>query len=95
MATQIENALVEHSNCQALNLMEEGDIMCTLSKQQICKGTQILKKWLKGHIHKPYPTTAEKEQLAAQTGNSLKQINYWFINARRRYVPKMKKAKGN
>ena len=32
--------------------------------------------------HNPYPTKAEKDQLVAQTGLEMKQINQWFINAR-------------
>ena len=44
--------------------------------------THILKQWLFSHFEKPYPTDDEKLQLSAQTGLSVLQINYYFINAR-------------
>ncbi|KNC81228.1 hypothetical protein SARC_06440 [Sphaeroforma arctica JP610] len=51
--------------------------------------TRVLKAWLRDHHDKPYPTAREKDLLTQQTGLSLTQINYWFTNARRRYLPKM------
>eukprot|EP01134_Creolimax_fragrantissima_P006765 CFRG6765T1 len=51
--------------------------------------TRVLKAWLKDHYEKPYPSATEKEVLKQQTGLNLTQINYWFTNARRRYLPKM------
>lgn len=42
----------------------------------------ILRVWLFSHFENPYPEQTEKDQLAAQTGLTLTQINNWFINAR-------------
>jgi len=42
----------------------------------------ILKKWLFNHFGHPYPNQLEKQQLALQTGLSVQQVSYWFINAR-------------
>jgi transposase-like protein len=34
------------------------------------------------HFNNPYPSEAEKKQLAAQVGLTPQQVNYWMINAR-------------
>ena len=46
----------------------------------------ILKEWILSpeHFSFPYPTDEEKKVLMAKTGLDLKQIKYWFTNARRR-----------
>jgi Homeobox KN domain/C-terminal domain of homeodomain 1/Mating-type protein beta 1 len=41
-------------------------------------------KWLLKNLHNPYPSNEVKESLSQSTGASLKQINAWFINIRRR-----------
>jgi hypothetical protein len=56
--------------------------------------TSILKKWLFEHSDNPYPAEDEKLQLVSQTGLSLKQINNWFINARRRILRPGNKNEG-
>ncbi|ETN39642.1 uncharacterized protein HMPREF1541_05868 [Cyphellophora europaea CBS 101466] len=53
--------------------------------------TDLLKSWLLQHIDHPYPTEEEKQYLMSQTGLNLNQISNWFINARRRHWPTMKK----
>lgn len=50
--------------------------------------TRILKEWFSEHHPYPYPTEDEKETLREQTGLSIRQISYWFVNARRRYMVK-------
>lgn len=50
--------------------------------------TDILRQWLTNHIQHPYPTEEEKLKLMEQTGLTLNQLSNWFINARRRRVPK-------
>lgn len=50
--------------------------------------TRILKEWFSEHHSYPYPTEDEKEALREQTGLSIRQISYWFVNARRRYMVK-------
>lgn len=47
----------------------------------------LLKKWLFSNRYHPYPTEAEKESLCKKTGMCMKQLNNWFINARRRILP--------
>eukprot|EP00122_Pirum_gemmata_P015330 Pgem_evm1s14326 len=44
----------------------------------------ILKKWLEDNKHHPYPERQEKRDLVIRTGLTLHQINWWFINRRRR-----------
>jgi len=51
-----------------------------------------LKAWMQEHFfpspshpHGPFPTHAEKEALADQTGLSVNQISDWFVNARARW----------
>ena len=43
-----------------------------------------LKQWLLRHRHNPYPTKAEKVELAVGSHMSLVQVSNWFANARRR-----------
>jgi len=45
-----------------------------------------LKAWLFGNVANPYPGEEEKGRLAIETSLTLSQINYWFINARRRLL---------
>lgn len=44
----------------------------------------VLKSWLFEHFEHPYPSDAEKLQLARRANLSITQVNNWFINARRR-----------
>lgn len=45
-----------------------------------------LESWLHSHQNNPYPSTAEKLELCQELNLSLKQVNDWFINARRRKI---------
>lgn len=56
--------------------------------------TEILRTWLKNHIHHPYPNEQEKAELMKQTGLTLSQVSNWFINARRRQLPAMQARSG-
>lgn len=47
-------------------------------------GTKILLVWLLNNTTRPYPSLEEKIELMLETGMTIKQINYWFSNARRR-----------
>ncbi|KAL1866223.1 homeodomain superfamily [Diaporthe australafricana] len=51
--------------------------------------TDKLRNWFVGHLHHPYPTEDEKQELMRQTGLQMNQISNWFINARRRQLPAM------
>lgn len=44
--------------------------------------------WLDQHVKHPYPTQEEKNQIAADTGLTITQINNWMSNARRRVLTK-------
>ncbi|KAL9423879.1 hypothetical protein AB3S75_035884 [Citrus x aurantiifolia] len=46
---------------------------------------QTLLDWWNAHYKWPYPTEADKLQLAESTGLDQKQINNWFINQRKRH----------
>ncbi|GAW11181.1 hypothetical protein ANO14919_005230 [Xylariales sp. No.14919] len=51
--------------------------------------TDKLRAWFVAHLHHPYPTEDEKQELMRQTGLQMNQISNWFINARRRQLPAM------
>jgi hypothetical protein len=51
-----------------------------------------LKTWMQAHFfpsaahpHGPFPSSAEKEALADETGLSVNQVSDWFVNARARW----------
>ena len=46
------------------------------------KDPEVLRRWLFDHFESPYPTPADKEELARQSGYTPKQVSNWFINAR-------------
>ena len=48
-----------------------------------------LRDWLQRHTNEPYPDEDQKDTLSMETGLTVTQINNWFINARRRILPKM------
>ena len=50
--------------------------------------TERLESWLIAHSSNPYPTTEEKNNLCELLGLTMKQLNDWFINARRRKLPR-------
>ncbi|OJI95805.1 hypothetical protein ASPVEDRAFT_871184 [Aspergillus versicolor CBS 583.65] len=54
------------------------------SHSRSVKRTRPLREWLACNISNPYPTKADKADLASQTGLTKTQINNWFLNARRR-----------
>ncbi|KAI0180373.1 hypothetical protein GGR52DRAFT_240933 [Hypoxylon sp. FL1284] len=49
--------------------------------------TERLRGWFLTHLHHPYPTEDEKNELMRITGLQINQISNWFINARRRQLP--------
>ncbi|CAH8488263.1 unnamed protein product [Schistosoma turkestanicum] len=44
----------------------------------------VMESWYTNHVDNPYPTTAEKEQLAALGGITVIQVSSWFANRRTR-----------
>jgi hypothetical protein len=53
----------------------------------------VLREWLENHLENPYPAEEEKELLMNKTQLTMSQINNYFINARRRLVPLLKKQR--
>ncbi|KAL9108592.1 MAG: hypothetical protein Q9227_006678 [Pyrenula ochraceoflavens] len=44
----------------------------------------VLRTWLKNHLHDPYPSPLMKSELARQTSLTVRQVEIWFANARKR-----------
>ncbi|KAL1867748.1 hypothetical protein VTK73DRAFT_4010 [Phialemonium thermophilum] len=42
------------------------------------------------HLHHPYPTDEQKQELMRKTGLQMNQIANWFINCRRRQMPSLR-----
>ncbi|KAL8786403.1 MAG: hypothetical protein Q9213_002819 [Squamulea squamosa] len=51
--------------------------------------TDVLRAWLYDHLEHAYPNDEQKQHLIRETGLTEKQVSNWFINARRRNVPRM------
>ena len=47
--------------------------------------TRVLKNWVDRNIEDPYPSVQEKIQLAEEAGLTMKQVNDWFTNFRKRH----------
>lgn len=58
------------------------------------KAKAILEKWMYEHRLYCYPTKVEKHALSIETGLSVQKISNWFINSRRRMLPKMLQTEG-
>lgn len=54
----------------------------------------ILEKWMYDHRFYCYPMKDEKQVLALETGLTVEKVSNWFINSRRRLLPKMLKTEG-
>ncbi|XP_004596379.2 homeobox protein TGIF2LX [Ochotona princeps] len=59
------------------------------------ESVRILRQWLYDHRFAAYPSEAEKRMLSQQTNLSLPQVSNWFMNARRRILPKMLQQDGH
>lgn len=57
------------------------------------KATKMLTQWFESHIDHPYPTEAEKQLLAVQSGVTMEQVTTWFSNKRSR-SKKMRQVHG-
>ncbi|KAK2083546.1 Homeobox protein tgif2lx [Saguinus oedipus] len=59
------------------------------------ESVKILRDWMYKHRFRAYPSEAEKLMLSEITNLSFSQVSNWFINARRRILPKMLGQSGN
>lgn len=60
------------------------------------KAVKKLKKWFFLNVSHPYPSYAEKEQLAKETGLTHSQVSNWFTNSRKRmWVQNLRAAEGS
>ncbi|KAH8119836.1 hypothetical protein DFH11DRAFT_11156 [Phellopilus nigrolimitatus] len=59
-------------------------LACNSGSQTPHAQTSILHEWMLENLHDPYPSYSDKDELARRSGSSLKTINQWFCNARRR-----------
>jgi len=83
-----DNAAAAASGASSSNRKRGRPSHVCLPKEAI----NVLKEWLYSHAKYPYPSQADKEAMAEDTKLSIKQINNWFINARRRYLTNEKKV---
>ncbi|KAL9656207.1 hypothetical protein ABK040_007824 [Willaertia magna] len=71
--------------------LEELRTFLTNNKSRCCTlqgKKELLKEWLMNHRHNPYPSEKQKDLFMNELGFDKKQINNWFINARKRYLRK-------
>lgn len=61
------------------------------------EAVQVLRDWMFSpeHIDSPYPTEAEKRELAARAGIKMKQLCNWFTNARKRLWQPLLRQRGD
>ena len=78
------------------NLQSEGEQKGKhrISRRLPAEADRILKQWLFAHVNHPFPNDDEKDELALCTGLTHKQINNYFINARRRFLKSWKQGTG-
>lgn len=73
----------------------EGEESGATTKLHMPSGAKrILENWMYDHRFYCYPSKAEKQMLSIETGLSVQKISNWFINSRRRLLPKMLEKEG-
>lgn len=66
-------------------------VFCKRYRQQYDpRNTAILIAWLHSHAQCPYPTDVELDTFGIMTGLEKKQLKYWFANARRRRLQRIR-----
>lgn len=100
-----ENYLTQFSQCDDDSVPTYGSTQVTGQTKQRSDSSEpkacipvnakaILEKWMYDHRLYCYPTKLEKQALSIQTGLSIQKISNWFINSRRRTLPKVLEVEG-
>lgn len=58
------------------------------------RAKRILENWMYDHRFYCYPSKTEKQMLSIETSLTVQKISNWFINSRRRLLPKMLEKEG-
>jgi transcriptional regulator with XRE-family HTH domain len=77
--------------------LDEMRIMKTIARLQVYQ-VCILKYWMADYTNwaDPYPTDAQKRELAKRTGLTMTQVSNWFRNERKRiWLPLMRRKTGS
>ena len=78
-----EDELMEACGTATIELLQRG----TRGRGRGTKlNDSMMKKWISSNRAHPYPTTAEKRNLAELSGNSQRQVDQWFRNWRKRQL---------
>lgn len=92
LAKQTKECLRELDACIKQAPLESAPSFSGVSK--IGKvNTKVLKEWLVAHKNYPYPSTEEKDKLMKLSNSSQKQLENWFVNARKRILKLRKEEK--
>src|SRR6185437_14373280 len=57
------------------------------------KQAEVLREWFFKHLDRPYPTRQQKDELIKSAAITATQLEHFFCNARRRYIPDKKKIR--
>lgn len=89
-----EQFLMNFSTTEELVDMRDAKSELNLKTHIPMNAKQILEKWMYDHRFYCYPTKIEKQQLALKTNLSVQKVTNWFINSRRRILPKLLETEG-
>lgn len=89
-----EQFLMNFSSTEELVDMRDTKAELNLKTHIPMNAKQILEKWMYDHRFYCYPTKIEKQQLALKTNLSVQKVTNWFINSRRRILPKLLETEG-
>lgn len=89
-----EQFLMNFSTTEELVEIHDNKSELNLKTHIPMNAKQILEKWMYDHRFYCYPTKIEKQQLALKTNLSVQKVTNWFINSRRRILPKLLETEG-